>query len=93
MFSHLRKINPEGLERLIPIEGDISLPGLGINDIDLQTITDNVSVIFHLAATIRFNEHLKKALSFNVLGVREVVQLARKTKKLEVNIIYVSIKV
>ncbi len=85
MFSHLRNINPEGLERLIPIEGDISLPGLGINDIDLQTITDNVSVIFHLAATIKFDELLKKSLLFNVLGVREVVQLARKTKKLEVS--------
>ena len=85
VFSYLHKNSPESLQRLVPIEGDISQPGLGISNEDLQSITDNVSVIFHLAATIKFNEHLRKSLLLNVVGVREIVQLARKAKNLQVS--------
>ena len=69
----------------MPIGGDISLPGLGISEEDRKTITNSVSVIFHLAATIRFDEPIRKALQINVLAVREMVQLARQIKKLKVS--------
>lgn len=84
VFSHICKTDPEKLQRLIPVEGDICKPSLGISGQDRMIITDNVSVIFHLAATIRFDEHIKKSLQFNVLGVREIVKLARATKNLKV---------
>ena len=85
VFSALRKECPDALKRLVPIEGDISLPGLGMSEENWKTITNSVSVIFHLAATIRFDEPIRKALQFNVLGVREVVRLARQSNKLQVS--------
>ena len=88
MFSYLLKKSPDILKRLVPVEGDLCQPGLGISQEETKRITDNVSVIFHLAATIRFHEHIKKSLQFNVLGVREVVQLARQIKDLKVSFYY-----
>ena len=32
---------------------------MGIGESDLQLMTENVSVIFHLAATIKFDEPLR----------------------------------
>ena len=42
------------LEKLIPIDGDVSLPGLGMSDRDKQIIIKNVSIVFHAAADITF---------------------------------------
>ena len=41
------------------IEGDLLLPSLGISKEDRKLITDNVSIVFHSAATVRFDEPLK----------------------------------
>lgn len=59
VFDRVRQHCPRQLSKIYPISGDISYPGLGINPLDLQQLIDNVSVIFHSAATIRFDEPLK----------------------------------
>ena len=82
VFERIRRQYPERLQKLYAVSGDIRYPGLGINPIDLQTIRDNVSIIFHSAATIRFDEPLKYALLINTLGTKRVVQLAKKLKNL-----------
>ena len=85
LFDMIRKDSPDALKRIVPLEGDISQAGLGISEENIQTIIDSVSVVFHLAANINFNAPLRDALQFNVLGVREMVGLAKKMKKLQVN--------
>lgn len=45
-----------------------------------------VSVIFHLAATVRFNERLDTAIRFNVCSVKYVIDVAKACKNLEVRI-------
>jgi fatty acyl-CoA reductase len=47
------------LNKIKAIEGDIGLENLGINEADLQDIINNVSIIYHSAATIRFYEPLE----------------------------------
>lgn len=47
------------LDKVVPIEGDITLPGLCVNSGDLQTLIERVHVVFHSAASIRFNDPLK----------------------------------
>ena len=41
------------------VEGDLLLPRLGLSELDRQHIVDNVSIVFHSAATVRFDEPLK----------------------------------
>lgn len=50
--------------------------GLGISPQDMQRLR-NVSIIFHVAATVRFDEDLKTSLLLNTRGAYEMVKLAQ----------------
>ncbi len=45
--------------KLVAIKGDIGEPRLGMSEQDELEIIKNVSIVFHSAATIRFNAYLK----------------------------------
>lgn len=59
---------------------------LGITIEDEQLLVNDVSIIFHLAATVRFDEPLTDAVLMNTRGTRELVNLAKKMKNLEVRL-------
>ena len=84
LFQHLCTESPEMIDRIVPIAGDISKPGLGISKEDEEILVGSVSIVFHLAATIQFNDSLTDSLQYNVIGVREMIKLCRKMKKLQV---------
>lgn len=71
------------------LSGDVSEPGLNLNDCDRETIVDTVTVILHSAATTKFNEHIKLALSINVMGVQHLIALAKQCRNL-VSLVHVS---
>ncbi|KAI2806857.1 hypothetical protein BLOT_008816 [Blomia tropicalis] len=81
-FNRIRQHCPEQFEKIIPISGDIAYSGLGINPLELAMITANVTIIFHSAATIRFDEPLKYALKLNTMGTKRVIELGKKLKNL-----------
>lgn len=56
-----------------------------MSDEDRAKIANEVNVIFHCAATIRFDEALKKAVLLNTRGCKYMMDLAVECKKLEVN--------
>jgi fatty acyl-CoA reductase len=58
-FDTVRESHPEALDKVVPISGDISEPNLGISEEDAKLMSDNVSVIFHLAATVKFDAPLR----------------------------------
>lgn len=66
---------------MIPVGGDVSLLGLGLSDKDIQMMRD-VSVIFHVAASVRFDDPLKDAILMNTRGTREVMRLGKSLRKL-----------
>lgn len=70
------------LTKVVPINGDISLPCLGISQSDTNMLTKHVSVVFHSAATVRFDEPLKKSVDLNLLGTQRVLELCHKMTKL-----------
>lgn len=55
----VRKNNPEFLAKLEAVEGDLVLPNLGISPEDEKKIIENVNIVFHSAATIKFDEPIK----------------------------------
>lgn len=89
VFDNLKKENAESVHKLVPIGGDITLPGLGISPADEKVLTDNVSVVFHSAATVKFDEGLKRSIEMNVQGTRRLIDLCHKMTKL-VALIHVS---
>lgn len=72
------------MDKITAIAGDLTLPGLGISATDLQTIIDEVSIVFNSAASVRFDDELKEALNTNVKGPRQLLAICQKMKKLEV---------
>jgi len=44
---------------------------------------DNVSIVFHSAATVKFNEELKSAVEMNLKGTKRVLELCHKMRQLE----------
>ncbi|CAH0714676.1 unnamed protein product, partial [Brenthis ino] len=80
IFLRLRNERPQSLNKMIPIIGDISEPKLGINEADEKMLIENVSIVFHAAATVRFNEPLKIAVNINVLGTLRVLDLCQRMR-------------
>lgn len=65
------------------INGNCEELNVGISEEDRQFIIENITQIFHFAATIRFDEFMKKAVLMNTRGTREMLKLGRECKKLE----------
>lgn len=86
LFDTIKEQQP-GLieEKLLPIIGDMTELRLGLSDEDFDYLVNNVSIIFHVAASVRFNESIKDATIMNVRGTREVVELAKLMKNLTVS--------
>lgn len=84
MFEKLKQENPKFRHKILPIFGDCMLPGLGISTDDRETLKKNVNIVFHVAATVRFDEKLRLALQVNVSATREIILLAREIPNLKV---------
>ncbi|GFT08982.1 putative fatty acyl-CoA reductase CG5065 [Trichonephila clavipes] len=83
IFDRAKKEQPGCIAKLVPIHGDLTLPGLGISASDQSLLTSNVSIVFHSAATVKFDEPLKRSVDMNVLGTRRLVELCHKMTHLE----------
>lgn len=87
LFDKVKK--QHGIEYMLQkcriIGGDVMEPNLGISKEDRQLIIDNVSIIYHCAATVRFDEPLKKAVILNTRGTKYMLDLAKECKKLDVS--------
>ncbi|XP_022053038.1 fatty acyl-CoA reductase 1 isoform X1 [Acanthochromis polyacanthus] len=84
LFERLQDEQPSFKEKIVALSSDLTLPDLDLNRHDQNLLTDRVHVVFHCAATIRFNEPLKDAMQLNVLATQKMLSLARKMKQLEV---------
>ncbi|KAJ1527952.1 hypothetical protein ONE63_007885 [Megalurothrips usitatus] len=84
LFSVLEERQPGLASRLlVAVSGDVSLPGLGLSPADRALLQDKVSVVFHGAATVRFDEPIVNAVVINVRGTREMAELAVGMKNLK----------
>ncbi|XP_062402809.1 fatty acyl-CoA reductase 1 isoform X1 [Sardina pilchardus] len=84
LFDRLRDEQPDFAEKIVAVNSDLTLPELDLRKEDQETLAANVNIVFHCAATIRFNEPLKDAVQLNVLATQKMVALAHRMKQLEV---------
>lgn len=73
------------LGRCEAVAGDVSQLNLGLSAEDRKRLTDEVNLIWHCAATIRFDEPLKKAVLLNTRGTKFMIDLAKDCKQLDVS--------
>ncbi|XP_060533066.1 fatty acyl-CoA reductase 1-like isoform X2 [Cylas formicarius] len=84
LFDRLKKENPENLKKIVPIYGNVTELGLGINSESKKLLIENVNIVYHAAASVRFDDSLRDAILMNTRGTREVVYLALEMERLEV---------
>lgn len=58
MFSVIYEADPGFRSKVVAMEGDILEPSFGLNGDNLKTVQTEVNVVFHCAATVRFDEKL-----------------------------------
>ncbi|XP_066598641.1 fatty acyl-CoA reductase wat-like [Prorops nasuta] len=83
IYDRLKKERPRFAEKIIMIEADT-----GAEDLDLSAehrkLLLNTTVIFHGAATVRFDESVRLATSINVRGTKLLLLFAREMPNLKV---------
>ncbi|XP_022240863.1 fatty acyl-CoA reductase 1-like [Limulus polyphemus] len=88
-FDRISSESQSVMTKIVPIAGDVTEDGLGISSSDEEVLVNNVSVVFHCAATVKFDEPFKQSVDINVVGTRRILQLCHKIKHL-VALIHVS---
>ncbi|XP_048339071.1 fatty acyl-CoA reductase 1-like, partial [Sphaerodactylus townsendi] len=83
VFDRVREGWPNFCEKIKAINADFTQPNLAISPNDTQELFSEVNVVFHCAATVRFDEPLKQALLLNVMGTQQLLVLAHQMKNLE----------
>jgi len=82
-FDRVREMDETLLGKIEVVDGDITKENLGIDEAAERKLTESVNLVFHSAATVRFDEDLTKSVAMNVTAVLAMVNLARKMKNLE----------
>ena len=85
----MRKENPNFLAKIEILEGDISLLKLGLSEKDRETLINEVDIMIHNAANVYFDIRVSDSLTINVLGTKEMLDLAAECKHMKA-FVYVS---
>jgi hypothetical protein len=79
---HKVRDQPQLLQKVTAIPGDITLPGLGLSPATTQQLQSELHFILHTAADIRLEVDIQSALTANYHGTAAVLQLAQGCKQL-----------
>lgn len=82
-FDLLRQKDPQALKKIILMEGDTSVLGLGLSKENRKILCDKVSIIFHSAATVKFVEKVKYSVNTNLRSLDEMLKLGKELKELK----------
>uniref|UniRef100_A0A1B0CW34 Fatty acyl-CoA reductase n=1 Tax=Lutzomyia longipalpis TaxID=7200 RepID=A0A1B0CW34_LUTLO len=84
IFDRLRQVDANFTDRIQPLEGDLCLPDLGLDRKSLDILEENIEIVIHAGADVRFDETLAAAVQVNIRGTRDILDMAVRMKKLEV---------
>lgn len=84
LFEKLQQDQPDFAEKVIAVNSDLTQPELNLSKADQNILAENIDIVFHCAATVRFSEPLKDAVQLNVLATQMMLALAHRMKHLEV---------
>jgi thioester reductase-like protein len=77
----LREVGSANFENLEVFEGDIAMPGLGLDEAGLQRIIATTDEVWHCAASLSFlDEDRDQIFRMNVGGTQRVLELVQRTR-------------
>ncbi|XP_061466460.1 fatty acyl-CoA reductase 1 isoform X2 [Rhineura floridana] len=84
LFDRLKDEQPEFKEKIIAVASDLTEVEMALSEEDKENLINSTNIIFHCAATVRFNEILRDAVQLNVIATQQLLFLAQKMKNLDV---------
>ncbi|KAL4711305.1 hypothetical protein ACJJTC_019146 [Scirpophaga incertulas] len=89
-FDRLRREKPDIFEsKVFVVAGDAMEPGLGLSEEDRALLVNRVNIIFHVAASVRFDDSLPYAAKLNLGGTLEMIEFAKEVRNLS-SLVHVS---
>uniref|UniRef100_A0A0N5B4U2 Fatty acyl-CoA reductase n=1 Tax=Strongyloides papillosus TaxID=174720 RepID=A0A0N5B4U2_STREA len=83
LFTRIRAKNPSILNKIHVIEGDLLQPNLGMSNETIEFLQEKISIVFHCAATVKFDDILRVSLTMNLIGTHKLVEICKKMKNLK----------
>ncbi|CAG2182121.1 unnamed protein product, partial [Oppiella nova] len=83
VFDAIRRLDGQQLAKVVAVCGDVTHEELGLNPLDRHALQDAVHVVFNCAATIRFDEPLRRALQLNVVSAQRLLRLVQSFARIE----------
>ncbi|XP_034946741.1 fatty acyl-CoA reductase wat-like [Chelonus insularis] len=82
LYDRLKFEQPDYATRVMMIEGSFEAKGLVLTPEDREMMK-NTHVVFHAAATVRFDDKLRFAANINIRGTRDILLYAREMPNLK----------
>uniref|UniRef100_G3UCV9 Fatty acyl-CoA reductase n=1 Tax=Loxodonta africana TaxID=9785 RepID=G3UCV9_LOXAF len=83
LFEKVKEVCPNVHEKIRVIYADLSQNDLSISLEDMQELLSCTNIVFHCAATVRFDDHLRHAVQLNVIATQQLLLMANQMTKLE----------
>ncbi|KAK9879058.1 hypothetical protein WA026_003873 [Henosepilachna vigintioctopunctata] len=88
-MDKMKEVNPNFKDQVSLVPGDLLLPYLGMSEKSIQSFKDEVNIVIHCGATVRFDQKLREAAYINVRSVRNLLDISKETNGLE-SFLYIS---
>lgn len=85
----MRKSKIDFVQKLAPIQGNLKVPDLGLQEDDRTKIINEVDIIYQIGMDLKFGETLPESIKQEYFGTKAIMELALKCNHL-VSFIYVS---
>ncbi|XP_017888866.1 putative fatty acyl-CoA reductase CG5065 isoform X2 [Ceratina calcarata] len=82
-FKIIKEKYPERLKKLILVPGETTSEDLGLSTDDKARLLKEVSVVFHMAANVKFDLSLKEAVNINTVGTMNVLNFVKQMPHLQ----------
>ena len=86
VYDRIRETDVSLFQKLVPVSGDLMEEDLGLSQAEMLTLCENVGIVFHCAATVKFDEILRISVQMNLIGTQRLVALCHKMRKLIVSL-------
>ncbi|KAB0790965.1 hypothetical protein PPYR_02765 [Photinus pyralis] len=84
VFDEIKRNYRDAFEKVRVLPGDMLLPNLGMSEADREILRQEVNFIFHVGATVRFDENLRVSTYINVRATWDLLRLAQQAPNLRV---------
>ncbi|XP_030031127.2 putative fatty acyl-CoA reductase CG5065 [Manduca sexta] len=84
LFHRIKNEKPNAFKKLKVLQGDVVFEDFGLPESVIENISNEVSVVFHFAATLRLEAPLKDNVNMNTAGTLRTLNVARKLKNLAI---------